>query len=84
MLSPMTNSENIATVRRWCRDGTALRIRTQAQLTLADLARDVGVSYQTIRAWELGQRVPSADHAIRFGEVLEAVARVSIGAGDAA
>lgn len=75
-------SETIATVRMWCRNGTARRLRLAAGLTLVDLGRDVGVSHVTIRAWERGERVPTSANALRYAEVLQAATRAVMGAGD--
>ncbi|MEY2451028.1 MAG: hypothetical protein QOD92_602 [Acidimicrobiaceae bacterium] len=45
--------------------------REVRQLRRADLAEQLGVATSTIAAWELGSRVPAADHLRRLGAVLD-------------
>jgi transcriptional regulator with XRE-family HTH domain len=47
------------------------RQREQRQLRRSDLAELIGVATSTIAAWELGSRVPAADHLRRLAAALD-------------
>ncbi len=63
-------STSLAVLRRLTTNGTARRLRQDAGLSLADVAKDVGVGAPTILRWETGQRVPRGDRALRYADVL--------------
>ena len=66
---------------------TAVRIRTDlashtsresreaAGVTAADIARVIGVSRQSVSAWECGREVPTIPHALAYGRALAALDR---------
>jgi DNA-binding XRE family transcriptional regulator len=72
------NAERAALVsltRCIAQDGSAKRLRVQAQLSLGDMSRALGgVPATTIMRWERGEHLPSADLAVRYGALLAALA----------
>lgn len=60
----------LAEARRLCGNGEARAIREAADLSLAELARDVGVSESTLSEWERGAQRPTGQRAIRYLAVL--------------
>ena len=71
------NGPSVALARRLARDGTARLVRTEAGLSIYDVARDVHVAPGTISRWETGKRTPRGEAAVRYaqllGELLEVV-----------
>lgn len=49
--------------------------RRRKNLTLAQVARRVGVSIASVSAWENGTRVPKEKHALRWSRALAGGAR---------
>lgn len=47
-----------------------LRLRKALGIRQIDLARAVGVSAQTVWAWERGKSEPTGDHRRRYGALL--------------
>lgn len=43
----------------------------RAAASLEDVARDVGVSYETLYAWKNGRRNPSPENLARLADALE-------------
>lgn len=43
--------------------------RERLSLTLKQLEKEVGVSFQTIQRWEKGERIPERSNAIRLAEI---------------
>lgn len=62
-------------VRSLARSGRAREIRHQSQLSLAEVAGAVGTTPSTIQRWENGLRKPYGDIALRYGALLDALAR---------
>ena len=60
----------IALVRRMVRDGSARRLRLEADLTLSDLGRSLGVTPSTVLRWESGESLPRSEVAERYGALL--------------
>jgi len=60
----------IALVRRMVRDGSARRVRSEARLTLSDVARSLGVCASTVLRWESGESLPRSPIAERYGRLL--------------
>ena len=52
----------------------ARQSREAAGVTAADMARVVGVSRQSVSAWETGREVPTIPHALAYGRALAALA----------
>lgn len=74
--SPKPPAVTLALVRRMAADGTAKRLRLQADLSLAELGRDVGVPASTILRWERGDSRPRGELAQRYAQVLSELAEV--------
>lgn len=61
-------------------------LRELAQLTLAELASEIGIVVTTLWAWEHGERTPRGVHHGLYLEALSAIADelgVRVGGGDA-
>lgn len=63
-------------VRESARSGKARELRTRAGLSLADVARDVGVTATTILNWEVGKYSPHGEAAARYGRLLNELRRI--------
>ena len=70
----------IVATRQRARDGTARAIRQRAGVTLAEMARTVGVTESTMSRWESGQRNPRGEAALRWMEALAELERATTGA----
>jgi DNA-binding transcriptional regulator YiaG len=68
----------LAKVRALAASGEARRIRERALLSCADIARPCGVDQATVWRWEEGTRRPYGEAAIRYGELLESLDRVTV------
>ena len=66
---------DLVDVRAIARSGRAREIRLVSALSLADVARAVGTSAPTIYRWENGHRRPCGEQALRYGALLDALAR---------
>jgi DNA-binding transcriptional regulator YiaG len=65
----------LSIVRRACASGQARSIRESSRLYLTEVADHVGVSVQTISAWERGLQQPSLpEFAYRYLDLLERLA----------
>ncbi|MEU8550250.1 helix-turn-helix transcriptional regulator [Streptomyces roseoverticillatus] len=62
----------------WVRDaalsGTARQARTEAHLTLSEIAELCEVDPSTVWRWEQGMRAPRGEAALRYARVLQALA----------
>ena len=68
----------LAQARKRVRDGTSARdIRRAAGVTLADMAKALGVDESAVSRWENGNRKPRGDVAIRWAELLAELTRMS-------
>jgi DNA-binding transcriptional regulator YiaG len=65
----------LATVRRYCRSGIARAIRESADLRLADVARELGVSAESVSAWETCKQRPTGRHALAYLDLLNSLGR---------
>jgi transcriptional regulator with XRE-family HTH domain len=57
--------------REAARGGRGARLRRNAGVTQAELARAIGVHPLTISRWERGQRVPRGPNAVAYARTLE-------------
>lgn len=64
----------IAAARQLIGDGTARQVRASAGLSRRDIAEEVGVSANTVRRWEAGEVRPSGVTAVRYLQLLRALA----------
>jgi DNA-binding transcriptional regulator YiaG len=70
----MDRLEAMLTIRRLQDSGQARRIREQAGVSVALLARSIGVQEATVWRWETGRSRPREDAALRWLEALERMA----------
>lgn len=76
----MTDSPDLVALskaRRLARSGTARMIRSNAGISLAELAAGVGVSPSTVFRWETGLRSPHGAAALRYVALLDRIASES-------
>jgi DNA-binding transcriptional regulator YiaG len=64
----------IARTRGALASGAAREAREAARLSAAEVAAAIGVSRQSVHAWEWGRKVPSAANALAYGRALAALA----------
>jgi DNA-binding transcriptional regulator YiaG len=67
----MDRLEKVLTIRRLQDSGQARRIREQAGVSVALLARAVGVQEATVWRWETGRSRPQEGAALRWLEALQ-------------
>lgn len=60
----------IAAVRSLCKTGHARRIREGAHVSIRELGKALGVSHSLVARWEVGDRKPRGDVALRYGDLL--------------
>jgi transcriptional regulator with XRE-family HTH domain len=60
--------------REWARSGRGARIRRNAGVTQAQLARELDVDPVTVSRWERGERAPRDAQAARYARVLRTLA----------
>jgi DNA-binding transcriptional regulator YiaG len=70
----MDRLEGMLTIRRLQDTGQARRIREQAGVSVALLARALGVQEATVWRWETGRSRPREDAALRWLAALETMA----------
>jgi len=51
--------------------GEGRRIREAARLSLTEVAAAIGVERSTLHRWEIGDRRPRGDAAVRYVELLD-------------
>lgn len=56
-------------------NGQAERLRRDAGLSRAEVGAAVGVSREAVQKWELGDRTPRGDAALRYARLLARLAR---------
>ena len=64
----------IANARSAAHSGAARGLRLAAGLSLREVASDVGVTVSTVWRWEAGERRPRGAAAVRYADLLEALA----------
>ena len=69
----MNDLEKLVQVRSLTKTGAARAIRNGAQVTQSEIAEAVGVSISTVCRWELGERRPQGQSALRYAEVLNSL-----------
>lgn len=65
------------TVRQLIDSGEGRRLRRAANVSLGEIASEVGVTLQTIQKWETGQKYPNDLHAMKYTRVLERLAELT-------
>ena len=64
----------LADVRSACASGAARALRLSAGLSLGEVAREIDVAVPTVFRWERNERRPRGEAALRYGELLAALA----------
>jgi DNA-binding XRE family transcriptional regulator len=64
-------------MRDLVRSGEARELRISNGLSLAEVAKDIGVDRTTVYHWEQGVCLPRGPHALRYARLLEALKRVA-------
>lgn len=77
-LTPTDEAALIAWVRQAAASGHGRAIRQKARLSQAEMGRALGVTHAAVNGWETGRRSPSGAVALRYGELLRTLERVSI------
>lgn len=67
----MEELEALARVRALCRSGAAKAVRQANDLSLGEIAPEIGVSQSTIFRWENGERRPTGEAALRYLALLD-------------
>lgn len=75
--TPIDEAALLAWVRRIAKSGVARATRIEAGLSLAETGRAVGVSGAAVCRWERGERSPSGEPAIRYGELMRRLSDAS-------
>jgi len=63
----------LAWVRAACASGDALRIRTAAAITLAEMAAACDVAKGSVSRWEHGRRNPTGPPALAYAKLLRSL-----------
>lgn len=63
-------------VRTLTSTGEARSRRTNAGLSLGEVAEAIGVSPSTVLRWERGERAPRGEAAVRYGQLLKQLGEV--------
>lgn len=66
---------SVSRVRADLVSGAARSTRVSSGTSAAEVASALGVSRQSVSAWERGLSVPSAAHALAYGRLLASLAR---------
>jgi DNA-binding transcriptional regulator YiaG len=66
---------SLARVRAMAQSGRAREIRLAAKLSLYDVAGAIGSNASSVQRWESGARRPYGAPALRYGSLLDALAR---------
>jgi transcriptional regulator with XRE-family HTH domain len=66
---------DLSLIRELARSGAARQIRENALLSLADLAKALGVHPSSVSRWETGRSLPRAGVAGRWGAILRELNR---------
>ncbi len=64
----------LTTMRAALTSGEAEALRRRAGLSRAELGAAVGVSREAVQKWELGDRIPRGDAALRYARLLARLA----------
>lgn len=67
--------ERLARARHLAASGEARRVRLHTQTSLSEIAEACSVDTATVWRWETGTRRPRGDAALRYGSVIELLAR---------
>jgi transcriptional regulator with XRE-family HTH domain len=65
----------LADARRFAASGRGRRLRLAARLSLGDVGRSIGTSHVNILRWETGNRQPTSEVGVRWGQFLRSLER---------
>jgi len=68
---------DLARARQLATNGDGKRIRKQAGLSGAEVARGIDISTSTLWRWEAGQRAPHGPAALRWVALLDQLQRIA-------
>ena len=77
MSQAMRRAVQIVKIREQAQSGEARAVRKHAGLSLAEVGSDIGVHASTVQKWELGQRSPRGENAIRYASLLGRLSAMS-------
>lgn len=67
----------LAELRENLRNGEAQRVRQGARVTVAEVARALGVTQGAVAQWERGVRSPRGDIAVMYARILDDLGKVA-------
>jgi DNA-binding transcriptional regulator YiaG len=70
-----TEALRLSELRHLTASGEAAALRQRSRLSLPEVAADCGVTYWTIKRWESGERIPRGEAALRYADLLAALAQ---------
>lgn len=70
-------SVQLAKMRGLVRSGEARELRVSRGLSLAEVAKDIGVHPTAVYHWEQGVCLPRGPHALRYARLLDDLREVS-------
>ena len=65
----------LANLRDAVSSGRARTVRVSSGISQREMARAVGVDVSTVCRWELGERRPHGEAALRYADALDALAK---------
>jgi len=77
MTTPAQNLTKIARGVRLAESGAGRARRIASGVSQEALAQAIGVTAAAVSLWEHGQRVPQAEHAVRYYDAINALERVA-------
>jgi len=71
----MVDVLQLAEARRYAASGQGQRLRLTARLSLGEVARSIGTSHVTVLRYETGERRPTGEVGVRYGQFMKALER---------
>jgi DNA-binding transcriptional regulator YiaG len=65
----------LAEARRFSATGQGRRLRVAARLSEGDVGRAIGTSHANVSRWENGERQPSSEEGVRWGQFIRSLQR---------
>jgi DNA-binding transcriptional regulator YiaG len=65
----------LAEARRFSATGEGRRLRLAARLSEGDVGRAIGTSHANVSRWENGDRQPSSEEGVRWGQFMRSLER---------
>jgi DNA-binding transcriptional regulator YiaG len=70
MSATSNRSARLAAIRRKCSTGEAKQVRVAANVSISEIAADIGVTPNAVWAWENCRRSPQGDAALLYARAL--------------